>query len=104
MTQWRKSSHASKCRPKGYHDEPKLFVSKRPNPHEVTGAIVGGPTRYDYWVDDRKQYHYTEVAIDFNCALTMAVVSAMSGPKDLFKGDCSKAVPFYPKDKLKPVK
>jgi Glycosyl hydrolase family 9 len=81
-----------------------LFMVNRPNPYDVTGAIVGGPTAEDKYIDERNEYHYTEVAIDYNCALTMAVVSAMSGPGDLFKGDCSWAVPNYPKSKLKPIK
>ena len=37
-----------------------------PNPHELTGALVGGPDKYDNYVDDRTKYEATEVTTDYN--------------------------------------
>ena len=77
-------------------DTTMMFLQNRPNPYDVTGAIVGGPAANDTFTDIRNDYQYTEVAMDYNAALTGALASAISGPKDLFKRDCSKMVPHYP--------
>lgn len=43
--------------------------------HELTGALVGGPDKYDNFSDDPGAYEYTEVALDYNASF----VSAVSG-------------------------
>ena len=142
-------------RRKSLADTSFMFMVDRPNPYDVTGAIVGGPADNDTFIDIRNDYQYTEVgfnniaqvvhaidtvqrirclrcvalrrqsycsamrmfckavthacnamqvAIDYNAALTVALVSVISGPRDLFKQDCSSMVPRYPKDKLRAPK
>ncbi len=44
-----------------------------PNPHELTGALVGGPDNSDNFVDDRTKYEATEVTTDYNAAFQGAV-------------------------------
>ncbi|CAG2180943.1 unnamed protein product, partial [Oppiella nova] len=39
-----------------------------PNPHILTGAVVGGPDKSDAYVDKRDDYVHNEVAMDYNAA------------------------------------
>lgn len=39
----------------------------------ILGALVGGPSSNDTYVDDINQYQYTEVAIDYNAGLVGAL-------------------------------
>ncbi len=59
---------ASSCR-----DPPALcgydvgsHTAPEPNPHELTGALVGGPDLSDHFDDDRSNYESTEVTTDYN--------------------------------------
>lgn len=49
--------------------------SKNPNPNEITGALVGGPDRFDRFQDNRKQDRYTEPTLAGNAGLVAALVS-----------------------------
>ncbi|XP_070555127.1 endoglucanase F-like isoform X2 [Ptychodera flava] len=44
-----------------------------PNPYILYGAVVGGPGRFDNYVDDRKNYKMNEVACDYNAGFQSAV-------------------------------
>ena len=45
-----------------------------PNPHVLSGGLVGGPGDLNgNFVDDRKQYKFTEVACDYNSGLVGAL-------------------------------
>ena len=44
-----------------------------PNPHVLYGAMVGGPSADDTYVDSRRDYQRNEVALDYNAALSAAV-------------------------------
>ena len=41
-----------------------------PNPHVLTGALVGGPGVQDDYTDIRSDYVHNEVALDYNSAFT----------------------------------
>ncbi|CAN1768501.1 Endoglucanase 7 [Linum perenne] len=49
--------------------------SHKPNPNNVTGAMVGGPDRFDKFIDSRNNYSYTEPTLVGNAALVAALVS-----------------------------
>jgi endoglucanase len=74
----------------------KAFEIDRPNPNVITGALVGGPDAKDTYLDVRAEYHYTEVALDYNAGLTAALAALMASPNDFWDTDCSKWVPTYP--------
>ncbi len=40
------------------------------NRHTLYGALVGGPGIDDVYIDERSQYTYTEVAVDYNAAFS----------------------------------
>jgi len=44
-----------------------------PNPHILTGALVGGPDDTDKYEDSRKDYVHNEVAMDYNAGFQTAV-------------------------------
>lgn len=73
-----------------------MFLKNRDNPYDTTGAIVGGPDDEDKFQDIRNEYHYTEVAIDYNVALTMSLAAVLGAPEDLFTRNCKDLVPNYP--------
>ena len=49
--------------------------SPAPNPHILTGALVGGPDQTDKYEDKREDYVHNEVACDYNAALTGALAA-----------------------------
>ena len=51
------------------------FNSPDPNPHVLTGALVGGPDENDYYEDDRADYVKNEVATDYNAGFQSAVAA-----------------------------
>ena len=55
-------------------DDQNAFDTKEFNEYELTGAVVGGPDINDNWVDDRKNFKATEVALDYNAAMLFAAV------------------------------
>jgi hypothetical protein len=44
------------------------YNSASPNPHVLTGALVGGPDSNDNYKDERSNYVSNEVATDYNAA------------------------------------
>ena len=50
--------------------QPCSISDSGPNPHVVTGALVGGPGRDDSYVDVRTDYVTNEVALDYNSGYT----------------------------------
>lgn len=53
----------------------KWFHSSKPNPNNITGAMVGGPDRFDRFRDVRSSYNYTEPTLAGNAGLVAALVS-----------------------------
>jgi len=49
-----------------------------PAPHELTGALVGGPDQSDNYNDSTDNYTQSEVALDYNACLVAALVSVNS--------------------------
>jgi endoglucanase len=70
----RNPHHRNACLTLAESDDQNMFDTKEFNEYELTGAVVGGPDITDHWVDDRKDYKRTEVAIDYNAALFFAAV------------------------------
>ncbi|GLJ18834.1 hypothetical protein SUGI_0336450 [Cryptomeria japonica] len=56
--------------------------SSKPNPHVITGAMVGGPDKHDRFHDIRRNYNQTEPTIAGNAGLVAALV-ALSGGDDI---------------------
>lgn len=52
----------------------------KPNPHNITGAMVGGPNRFDQFHDSRINYNYTEPTLAGNAGLVAALISLTSTP------------------------
>ncbi|KAK7273485.1 hypothetical protein RIF29_14536 [Crotalaria pallida] len=52
--------------------------SRNPNPNTITGAMVGGPDRFDQFHDTRRNYNYTEPTLAGNAGLVAALVSLTS--------------------------
>ena len=50
--------------------QPCSISDPGPNPHVVTGALVGGPGRDDSYADVRTDYVANEVALDYNSGYT----------------------------------
>lgn len=48
------------------------------NPNTITGAMVGGPDRFDKFKDSRSNYSYTEPTLAANAGLVAALVSLTS--------------------------
>lgn len=46
-----------------------------PNPHNITGAMVGGPDQFDKFHDVRTNPNYTEPTLAGNAGLVAALVS-----------------------------
>ncbi|RZC86832.1 hypothetical protein C5167_030178 [Papaver somniferum] len=49
--------------------------TKNSNPHNLTGAMVGGPDRSDKFQDFRRNYNFTEPTLAGNAGLVAALVS-----------------------------
>ncbi|CAA0837696.1 Endoglucanase 9 [Striga hermonthica] len=56
-----------------------FFFTPNPNPNTLTGAIVGGPNRNDFFADERTDYSHSEPATYVNAAIV--------GPLAYFAGD-----------------
>ena len=56
----------SSCPPAPARCDWSTFHSPNPNFHVLTGALVGGPDEYDFYVDNRTDYIKNEVTTDFN--------------------------------------
>ncbi|KAK0577976.1 hypothetical protein LWI29_003162 [Acer saccharum] len=52
--------------------------SHDPDPNNITGAMVGGPDRFDQFRDVRTNYNYTEPTLAGNAGLVAALVSLTS--------------------------
>lgn len=72
--------------------------SRNPNPHNITGAMVGGPDKFDKFQDARTSFKYTEPTMAGNAGLTAALVSlTTSGGNGVDKNTIFSAVPpLYP--------
>ncbi|KAI3976170.1 hypothetical protein MKX01_022092 [Papaver californicum] len=68
------------------------------NPHNITGAMVGGPDRFDGFHDVRTNYNYTEPTLAGNAGLVAALVSlTTSGGSVIDKNTMFSGVPpLYP--------
>jgi mlo protein len=53
--------------------------SRNPNPHVLTGAMVGGPDKFDRFQDVRSNYNDTEPTIAGNAGLVAALIALSSG-------------------------
>nr|GLL18013.1 endoglucanase 12 [Ipomoea trifida] len=49
--------------------------TKKPNPNNITGAMVGGPNRFDQFQDSRTSFAFTEPTLAGNAGLVAALVS-----------------------------
>ncbi|KAK6911076.1 Glycoside hydrolase family 9 [Dillenia turbinata] len=76
----------------------KWLNSRSPNPNTITGAMVGGPDRFDHFQDVRTNYSYTEPTMAGNAGLVAALVSlTSSGGNGIDKNTIFSAVPpLYP--------
>ncbi|KAJ6982810.1 endoglucanase 12-like [Populus alba x Populus x berolinensis] len=72
--------------------------SPKPNPNNITGAMVGGPDRFDRFRDVRKNYNFTEPTLAGNAGLVAALSSlTSSGGIGIDKNRMFSAVPpLYP--------
>ncbi|KAJ6322510.1 hypothetical protein OIU77_012366 [Salix suchowensis] len=72
--------------------------SSKPNPHNITGAMVGGPDGFDQFRDVRTNYNFTEPTLAGNAVLAAALVSLTSnGGIGIDKNSIFTAVPpLYP--------
>lgn len=72
--------------------------SKNPNVHNITGAMVGGPDKFDKFKDLRVNFSYTEPTIAGNAGLVAALVSLTgTGGYGIDKNAIFSAVPpLYP--------
>nr|AGP76418.1 endo-beta-1,4-glucanase [Nasutitermes sp. NpEG] len=69
---------SSSCPPAPARCDWNTFNSPYPNPNVITGALVGGPDQNDYYVDDRSDYVYNEVATDYNAGFQSAVAALLA--------------------------
>lgn len=76
----------------------KWLNSRNPNPHNITGAMVGGPDRSDQFKDVRTNYNYTEATLAGNAGLVAALTSlTATGGNGIDKNGIFSAVPpLYP--------
>ncbi|WOL01301.1 hypothetical protein Cni_G10017 [Canna indica] len=73
--------------------------AKTPNPNTITGAMVGGPDRFDRFTDSRKNYGQTEPTLAGNAGLVAALVAltSTSSSTGVDKNTIFSAVPpLYP--------
>jgi len=52
--------------------------TSNPNPNSITGAMVGGPDRFDQFHDSRKNYNFTEPTLAGNAGIVAALISLTS--------------------------
>ncbi|KAK4858424.1 hypothetical protein QYF36_016164 [Acer negundo] len=78
--------------------------TRNPNPNNITGAMVGGPDRFDQFRDLRSNYSYTEPTLAGNAGLVAALVSlTSSGGLGIDKNNMFSAVPpLYPQSSPPP--
>ncbi|KAI3501708.1 hypothetical protein L1887_29676 [Cichorium endivia] len=77
----------------------KWMSTGKPNPNTITGAMVGGPDRFDKYRDVRSNYSYTEATLAGNAGLVVALVSltATAGTNGIDKNSIFNAIPpLYP--------
>ncbi|KAK1438262.1 hypothetical protein QVD17_04068 [Tagetes erecta] len=68
--------------------------SGKPNPNNITGAMVGGPDRFDKFKDVRSDYSYTEPTLAGNAGLVAALVSLTATAGDgIDKNSIFSAIP-----------
>ncbi|CAA7396604.1 unnamed protein product [Spirodela intermedia] len=68
--------------------------ARSPDPNVITGAMVGGPDRFDGFSDSRSNYNYTEPTLAGNAGLVAALVSLTgSGGSGIDKNTIFSAVP-----------
>lgn len=53
------------------------FSSNRPNPQILRGALVSGPDENDYYRDQRDEYIYNEVTLDYNAGFQSAIAGIL---------------------------
>ncbi|KFK41003.1 hypothetical protein AALP_AA2G072700 [Arabis alpina] len=76
----------------------KNYKTKNPNPHNITGAMVGGPNKLDQFHDIRSNYNASEPTLSGNAGLVAALISLTSSGGDridkntMFNG----VPPLYP--------
>ncbi|XP_019152465.1 PREDICTED: endoglucanase 12 [Ipomoea nil] len=72
--------------------------TKKPNPNNITGAMVGGPNRFDQFQDSRTSFGFTELTLAGNAGLVAALVSlTTTGPSGVDKNSIfSNIPPLYP--------
>ncbi|KAH0716109.1 hypothetical protein KY284_009014 [Solanum tuberosum] len=72
--------------------------TKNPNVHNITGAMVGGPDKFDKFKDVRANFSYTEPTLAGNAGLVAALVSLTgTGGYGIDKNIMFSAVPpLYP--------
>ncbi|XP_071443162.1 uncharacterized protein [Hetaerina americana] len=51
----------------------EAFSRRGPNPQTLRGALVSGPDENDYYEDQREEYVYNEVTLDYNAGFQSAV-------------------------------
>ncbi|KAL8064220.1 hypothetical protein ABFX02_01G075900 [Erythranthe guttata] len=56
----------------------RWLYAETPNPNNITGAMVGGPDRFDKFEDVRSNFSYTEPSLAANAGLVAALVSLTS--------------------------
>ncbi|KAJ8746840.1 hypothetical protein K2173_003846 [Erythroxylum novogranatense] len=73
--------------------------NQHPNPNNITGAMVGGPDRFDHFRDIRNNFNYTEPTLAGNAGLVAALASltTTAGTIGIDKNTIFSAVPpLYP--------
>jgi len=53
------------------------YYADSDNPHDLKGALVGGPDENDQYEDDRENYVSNEVALDYNAGFQSAVAGLL---------------------------
>ncbi|ESQ28826.1 hypothetical protein EUTSA_v10018270mg [Eutrema salsugineum] len=76
----------------------KYRDTKNPNPNNITGAMVGGPNKFDKFHDIRNNYNASEPTLSGNAGLVAALISlTSSGGYQIDKNTMFNGVPpLYP--------
>ncbi|XP_065875329.1 endoglucanase 7 [Euphorbia lathyris] len=76
----------------------KWFDSPKPNPNNITGAMVGGPDKFDNFRDVRNSFNHSEPTLAGNAGLVAALVSlTTNGGIGIDKNTIFSSVPpLYP--------
>lgn len=61
---------AASCGPAPFPCDCSALYNPGCNPHNLYGALVGGPNQNDTWEDVRTDFAATEVTLDWNAGLT----------------------------------